>query len=224
MLPGARGGASQPGMATWAMALAPVGAQTWIMQVQCTDMGVGRDPARRSFSGRSSRGRFAACVLFVMVFALAPSAGSDEPGETTEGYLLVQQALGHLAHDTSFEGLDLAMEKVEDALATEEQDGVDVGTLLQAKTALDAGHVETARTELQASITQALSNLPPATGEDTDTTVIEPALDTKGGMSGSDWLFVAISLLALVAGVLLAVRFRPPDSVGELRRRMAAGP
>ena len=50
--------------------------------------------------------------------------------------------------------------------------------------------------------------------------MIEPALDTRDGMSASDWWFIGISLLALLAGVLLAFRFRPADTVGELRRRM----
>ena len=69
----------------------------------------------------------AVSVLAVLVtLALAAPASADGEGETTEGYLLVQQALGHLAHDTSHEGMALAMEKVEDALATEDQDGVDV--------------------------------------------------------------------------------------------------
>ncbi len=151
-------------------------------------------------------------------------AGADEPGETTQGYLLVQQALGHLAHDTSHEGMDLAMEKVGDALATPDKEGLDVATLTQAETALEAGQVDIARTKLQASIAQALRALPPATGEDTGTTVVVPALDTRGGMSSGDWFFVAISLLALVSGLVLAYRFRPADSVGQLRHRLAVRP
>lgn len=166
------------------------------------------------------RGGAVSALAFLVMFALAPPASADGEGETTEGYLLVQQALGHLAHDTSHEGMTLAMEKIEDALATEDQEGVDVATLEQAKTALEAEQIDPARTLLQASITQALSGLPPATGEETGTTVIEPALDTRDGMSRSDWSLIAFSLLALLAGVLLAFRFRPADTVGELRRRM----
>ena len=195
------------------------------MKVHSTDMDDFRDPMTRRPVGVPLLGRCAVCALAIlMTFAPAPAAGADEPGETTHGYLLVQQALGHLAHDTSHEGMDLAMEKVQDALATEDHAGVDVATLQRAETALEAEQVDTARADLQASITQALSDLPPATGEDTGTTVVVPALDTRDGMSASDWLFIAISLLALVAGVLLAVRFRPADSVAELRQRMAEKP
>lgn len=166
------------------------------------------------------RGGAVSALAVLVMFALAAPASADGEGETDVGYLLVQQALGHLAHDTSHEGMALAMEKVEDALATEHQDGVDVATLEDAASALEAEQVDTARTLLQTSIKDALSKLPPATGEETGTTVIEPALDTRDGMSGSDWSFIGVSLLALLAGVLLAFRFRPADTVGDLRRRM----
>jgi hypothetical protein len=183
--------------------------------------GAGRNAVKPSRARTWLHGGGAVSALaFLVMFALALPASADGEGETTEGYLLVQQALGHLAHDTSHEGMTLAMEKIEDALATEDQQGVDVATLEQAKTALEAEQIDTARTLLQASITQALSGLPPATGEETGTTVIEPALDTRDGMSGTDWSFIGISMLALLAGVLLAFRFRPADTVGELRRRM----
>lgn len=183
--------------------------------------GASRNAVKRSRARTWLHGGGAVSALaFLVMFALAMPASADGEGETTEGYLLVQQALGHLAHDTSHEGMTLAMEKIEDALATEDQEGVDVAEVEQAKTALEAEQIDTARTLLQASITQALTKLPPATGGETGTTVIEPALDTRDGMSGTDWLFIGISMLALLAGVLLAFRFRPADTVGELRRRM----
>jgi hypothetical protein len=184
----------------------------------------GRCPMKRSRPLTWLRRAGAISALAILVtLVLAPPASADGEGETTEGYLLVQQALGHLAHDTSHEGMALALEKIEDALATEDQEGVDVAAVEQAKTALEAEKIDTARTLLQASIKEALSKLPQATGEETGTTVIEPALDTGDGMSGSDWWFIGVSLLALVAGVLLAFFFRPADTVGELRRRMEGG-
>ena len=67
-----------------------------------------------------------ACALAVGSMLSAAPARADEPGETTVGYLLVQQALGHLAHDTSSEGIEIAMEKTDDALGTNDQEGVDV--------------------------------------------------------------------------------------------------
>ena len=184
----------------------------------------GRSSVQRSWARTwFHRGGAVSALAVLLMFALAPPASADGEGETDVGYLLVQQALGHLAHDTSHEGMALAMEKVEDALVTENQDGVDVATLEEAKNALEDEQVDTARTLLQASIRDALDDLPPATGEETGSTVIVPALDTREGISGSDWSFIGVSVLALMAGVLLAFRFRPADTVRDLRRRMDGG-
>lgn len=84
----------------------------------------------------------------------APAAAHGE-GETEEGCLLVQQALGHVAHDTSMGGIDAAMEKVQDALDTKDQEGVDVSELEQGMSALQAGDVDQARRPLQDSIATA---------------------------------------------------------------------
>lgn len=174
---------------------------------------------RRSILARLSRSGVVAALALLFAFALVPPASAHGGEETEEGYLLVQQALGHLAHDTSHVGVALAMEKVDDALATEDQDGVDVAAVEKAKTALETDQVDTARTLLQGSIKEALSELPPATGGETGTTVIVPALPGRDGLTGRDWSFIAASVMCLLAGAFLAYRFRPADAVGELRRR-----
>jgi hypothetical protein len=156
------------------------------------------------------------------MFAVVSPAAAHGGDESKEGYLLVQQALGHLAHDTSMTGIDLAMEKVDDALAADDQDGVAVAEVEQAKEALDAGRVGSARLLLQGSIKQALAELGPATGEQTGTTVVSPALAGRGDLTGRDWGFLAGSLVLVVVGIGLAVRFRPADTVGELRRRLGS--
>ena len=78
-------------------------------------------------------------------------AWAHEGDETEEGYVLVQQALGHLVHDSTSVGIDLAMEKVTDALATKDQEGVDVSEVEGDMTALKAGQVDQARGLLQDS-------------------------------------------------------------------------
>lgn len=175
--------------------------------------------ARWWVPARLCRGGVVAALALLFAFALVPPASAHGGDETEEGYLLVQQALGHLAHDTSHEGIAAAMEKVDDALATEDQDGVDVAAVEMAMSALEEDQVDTARTLLQGSIKEALSELPPATGEETGTTLIVPALPGWDGLTGSDWSFIAASVICLLAGALLAYRFRPADTVGELRRR-----
>jgi len=158
--------------------------------------------------------------LGLLGFSVVSSAASAHEDETEEGYVLVQQALGHLAHDTSHEGIELAMEKVGDALEAEDQEGVEVADVTQAMSALEAGEVDSARGLLQGSIEEALRDLPPATGNQTGTTVVVPELPGRSGMGGRDWGFLAASVVVLLVGGLLSVRFRPPDSIGRLRRTL----
>lgn len=163
----------------------------------------------------------AGVVALGSVLSASP-AWADGDGETTEGYLLVQQALGHLAHDTTSGGIVLAMEKIDDALSTKDQEGVDVAELQQAKAALEAGQVEQGRALLQHSISEAISQLKPATGEETGTTIVLSPLPGRGGLTGGDWGFLVVSVLLLFLGGGLAWRLRPPDNVHELRRRLGS--
>lgn len=141
-------------------------------------------------------------------------------GETEVGYILVQQALGHLAHDKTASGMDAAMEKIGDVMATKDQDGVNIAEVEQAKAAMEAGKAVEAQTLLQHSITQALSKLMPATGEETGTKVVSDPLPGRGSLGGGGWAFLAASLLFLVLGAGLAYRFKPADTVGQLRERL----
>jgi hypothetical protein len=176
-------------------------------------------------AGWLGRGVLVVSVGLVGLVAVASPALAHGGDESKEGYLLVQQALSHLAHDTSMSGIDLAMEKVDDALAAADQDGVAVAEVKQAKAALAAGRVGSARVLLQGSIKQALAELGPATGEQTGTKVVSPALAGRGDLTGRDWGFLAGSLVLVLVGIGLAVRFRPEDTVGELRLRLgSSGP
>lgn len=166
---------------------------------------------------------FLPLVVFVTALLSAGPVWADGEGETTEGYLLVQQALGYLADDTTDTGVALAMEKVDDALKTEDQEGVDVAKLQQARADLEAGDVAQGRTQLAESISEALSQLPPATGEETGTTKVPSALPGRGALSGSDWTFLVVSVLLMGLGGGLAWRFRPRDNLRHLRAQLGSG-
>jgi hypothetical protein len=172
-----------------------------------------------------TRKRPASLILFTLLVLAGAlpvgSASADEPGETTVGYVLVQQALGHLAHDSSEEGVMVAMEKVDDALSTENQEGVDVAQLEQAQTLLESGQVLGARALLQSSIAQALSEIEPAVGEETGTTEVLSPLPGRGELTGQDWILLLASVLLLLTGAVLSWIFRPQDKVRELRQRLA---
>ena len=157
-----------------------------------------------------------ATIALGSVLAATPASAHGE-GETKEGYLLVQQALGHLAHDTGASGIDLAMEKVADALETDDQEGVDVAQLEGGMAALEAGDGVQARTLLQDSINGALESLPPATGVETGTHQVDPALSGRSDLRAQDWALLVASVVVLLLGVWLAFLFRPRDSIRTLR-------
>ena len=170
--------------------------------------------------GGSIRGLLVTIVAVAVALVGASPAWAHGGDETTEGYLLVQQALGHLAHDTTQAGIMLAMEKVDDALATKDQEGVDVAVLTSAKAALDADQVGRARALLQQSINAAVSQLKPATGEETGTGVVLTPLEGRGGLTSLDWALLLVSALFIVLGVALSYRFRPTDNIKALRQRL----
>lgn len=177
--------------------------------------------SQRPSHGRSTWiGLLLASVVILSGLASAASASAHGEGETTEAYLLVQQALGHLAHDASSDGVMAALEKVDDALSTTDQDGVDVAELERGKAALEAGQVAQGRALLQDSIAKAITELKPATGEETGTTIVLDPLPGRSIFTAEDIGFLAVSVLFLLLGVGLAWRFKPQDNVQELRRRL----
>lgn len=165
-----------------------------------------------------------ACLLALGSVLSASPALAHGAGETVEGYALVQQALGHLAHDTTSNGIALAMEKIDDALKTKDQEGVNVAEVEKAKAALDAGSVEQGRALLQQSISVALSKLMPATGEETGTKVLLSAQSGRGRLALGGWVTLVASVLLLLLGFVVAWRFRPTDNLRELRRSLSPSP
>jgi hypothetical protein len=168
-------------------------------------------------------------LVVVAALALAPvtltaTAQAHGDDETQEAYVLVQQALAHLAHNAGLEGIHLAMEKVGDALETEDQEGVDVAEVEQGMHALEAGQADEARTLLQDSIADAVAGRPLATGYETGTSLVPVELPGREPLTGSDWLVLVLSLGVAGLGVWLSVRFRPRESVGALRLLLGTKP
>lgn len=179
-------------------------------------------------SGNPEGLRLRSTALLVAILAalgstFAASPASADGGQSAEeGYVMVLQALSFLVNDTGPDGSAQAGAMVEDALAAEDQDGVDVTTLEQARTALEDGDTEQARTLLQDSIAEAVAGLEPAVGEETGTTEMLPPLTSQDALSVTDWVFLALSALVATAGIALAVLFRPTESLRELRETITA--
>ena len=85
---------------------------------------------------------------------------------------------------------------------------------------LMAGNVAQGRALLQHSIIQALSQLPPPTGEQTGTKIVLDPLPGRGNLTGTDFGFLIVSILLIFLGVGLSWRFRPADNIHELRQKL----
>jgi hypothetical protein len=162
-------------------------------------------------------------MVVLGVSAAAVPASAHGADASKEGYVLVQQALGHLAHDGGHVGMDAAMEKINDALAATDHDGVDVAEVQQAKQVLQAEQVDRARSLLQDSIKAALAELPSATGEMTGTKLVLAPMPGHDGLAERDLFFLAASATLLLIGFGLAGWYRPADTIGDLRR-LLVGP
>lgn len=172
---------------------------------------------------RRQGARRRAVLVGAMVVALliaAPPAFADGGTESTEAHELVQQAIANMTNNPGDVQIEIAMEKVGDALETSDQEGVNVAQLEQAQAVLESGDVEQARSLLQDSISEAMSARAPAVGEETGTTIVHDALPGRVGLAGVDMGFLIASIVLLVVGVALSWRFRPRESVSTLRARL----
>lgn len=163
-------------------------------------------------------------ILLASTVAVAPASAHGGESGAQEGYIFVQQALGHLAHDTGPKGVAAAEANLVEMLSGPDQDGVDVGIVGQAQAALTAGRTDAAKQDLQESIAEAVNALAPASGEQTGTAVVGESLPGRAALTGTDWTLGGVSLLLLAAGVGLALWFRPAENMAQLRRRLTAAP
>lgn len=167
----------------------------------------------------------AAAIGTLMVLGsltIASPARADGGQSADEGYVMVLQALSFLVNDPGPDGTAQALAMVGDALEAEDQDGVDVLMLEQAAASLRAGSTEEAQTLLQGSISEAVDSLEPAVGDETGTTVMLAPLPPRGALSVTDWVFLGLSVLAAAVGIVLAVLFRPTESLRELGHDISA--
>lgn len=170
--------------------------------------------------GRVRRLVLIALLAGIVVFSSTAPARADGVGETDNGSLLVQQALSLLAFDSSDAGIEAALEKIDDALTTDEQEGIDIAMLEQAQAILEDGDVAQARPLLQESIAEAMADVPPATGGETGTTIVSEELMGRGSLTGQDIGLLLASIAVLGLGLWLSWRFRPTDTVAALRERI----
>lgn len=171
-------------------------------------------------TGWSTRAIAGALVVAVSLLANAAAAAADEPGESDEASVLVRQAIIFAAQESP--DPMVVLEKVEDALEVDNQEGVDITLVEQAAEALEAGDVTEARSLLEQSIGAApatgdepnpIGHTPVgATGAEPGDELVADPLPADRDIDGGDVALLAVSGALAAIGVWLALRYRPRHS------------
>ena len=169
----------------------------------------------------------AGSTLIFLVVAASPAAGHEDE-KATKASTLVRQAIALIVNtpdDT------MAIEdKINDAVESDDPEGVEIDLVRQAKDALDAGDIHRVRALLEVAIgaqphlTSALPleirespglpgaatpSLELATGDEPGGNLANDPLAARRHFDGRTVAVFVLSLIAIGAGTALAARFRP---------------
>lgn len=170
-----------------------------------------RTPHQRLF-------RLAAAALTAVALLLpAAPAFAHGGGDSKEARVLVVDALAYLANKPDGY-LDNVTDKIGDALEAPIPDGVDLAKVEQAKAALDSGDLVAVRTYLTESLEPITE---PITGMETGTTAMPDPLAGHTTWNGASWTYTVLCVLAVLLGLALGFRWRPNESLRELRLRLS---
>ena len=178
-------------------------------------------------------------VALVALAILSAGAGTawaheDEPKQAN---MLVLQSISLIANGAS---IDMIAEKISDALSAPDKSGTDLAKVRQAQALVRPGASAADIANAEALLTGAIdiraasgygdipqpgqvsSDRPPyATGAETGTTVVLDELEPRRGISDAgDAVLVALGILLMAVGVLLERRWRPHDTIRQLRHQL----
>jgi hypothetical protein len=154
--------------------------------------------------------------------------------QSQEASQLVRQAIAIIVNKPSDKmGIE---DKINDALDSKLPQGVNLDLVRQAKDAFDARDLHKTRGYLEESIGArphvgsglpvaiGQSPAPPtpaelATGEETGTNIANDPLVVHRHFNGRNTTMLVLSVLLIVAGAVLAVRYRPAQPLGHRRAR-----
>ena len=201
----------------------------------------GHDHRSPPSPGRRRRRRVTVLLLTVgLVLLLAGTARANEE-ETEEARLLVLQSVALIANEAPVEAV---IERIEDALQAPDPSGTDLPAVERALELVE----QSARDDDPAGLQEARAILvdaidvrfatgygeipgpdevgegeaPYATGAETGTTAVLDELRPAWGISDrGDLVLLVLSVLAIGVGLYLAHRWRPHDSIRQLRRAQA---
>lgn len=169
--------------------------------------------------------RAAGCVVSAAVLLVVLSAGPAQADEveSDQSVVLVEQAIALIANDA---GDERVAERVRDALEAPEKEGVDLAVVTEALAVIEApgenpAAAAQARTLLVDSIGGTLPSAPEegrqAVGIETGTSVVLDEFSPPWGITDrGDAVLLGLSLVAILAGLYLAWRLRPPHTLRQL--------
>lgn len=150
----------------------------------------------------------------LLLLPAAPARAHGE-GDSDQSRVLVLDALTYLANKpTGY--MDEVTDKVGDALEAPDTAGVNLTKVKAAQRALKRNDMMQVRSLLQASLAPMTG---PVTGEDPGTTTMPDPLTVHTSWAGSATVLAGVSAAAVLAGLVLAWRWRPSLSVRQLRIR-----
>lgn len=190
-------------------------------------------PARRGTRPRAPgiglrrAGATAAVAAVLLTGVLAGTARADEE-ESTKAPELVEQAISLIANDA---GDARVSERIEDALKAPQKEGVDLAVVRQALKVIERpGHSTAADKQASALLLNALGGRLPsapragtfATGTDTGTsTVLGEFKPARGVSDNGDAVLLGLAGAAVVGGLWLSHRLRPPHTIRQLEHTAA---
>ena len=162
--------------------------------------------------------RLAAAAMAVAIVLLLPaSASAHGTGESDKAFDLVRQAIALIVNTPS--NMDAITDKIDDAIDAKDTANVQLPMIQQAKDAMETGDLHQVRRLLEQSIGARvhtgpadpvpIGNPAPAVGADTGTVATVEGLPGRHGLTGGDWILLAVSLVAGLGGLALAIRLRP---------------
>lgn len=198
---------------------------------------------RRSAPPTGRRRRRLPTVLLMMaaLVLLRPGTALANEEETDQASMLVLQSVALIANEAP---ADAVVERIQDALEAPDPSGTDLPAVERAlalaeesAASNDRAPLEEARSilldaidirfatgygEIPAPQEVGHGESPFASGADTGTTAVLDELRPAWGISdGGDAVLLALAALAVAAGLFLAQRWRPHDSIRQLRRATA---
>lgn len=152
------------------------------------------------------------------LLALPAQAHAGE--KTMKATDLVKQGIAFIVNEPDHP--ESALDKMKDAIDSEDQKGVDIDFVKQAQTAEKAGDTHKARALLEASIGAKphisgvdpapigeISVQPPAVGAEAGVGIATDPLQPAAEFSGTNLALLAASLIAIALGAWMAFRMRP---------------